>query len=228
VRLPLALGLAAALALPACGAGQESAPAGSTERLKPEADLPDVAQVVCEEGGTRAGTPSVKPQEDGIHLEIVNETAEDLGLEIGEKQGEPVMGMNADRGTSTEILELPPGSIWLACRDRQAVVSWVEIEVVDQDGVWLEGTGAPMPCTVVASGFSDYVPGAQGHATPSEAVRRHYEERIRPDDVLEQLGYPDEARPNFALLRDGVTVAGFEVANYGDGWLVESDSSCGA
>jgi len=224
----LALGLALSLGLTACGAGETTGGVGSTEGSEPEAALPDVARVVCEDGATRVETPSVKPQEDGIHLQIVNETAEDLGLEIGEAQGEPVMGTNADRGTSTEILELPPGSIWLACRHREAVDPWVEIQVVDQDGLWLEGTGAPMPCTVGALGTSDYGPDTRGYPTPIEAVRRHYEERIRPGDVLEQLGYPDEVTPNFALIRDGVTIAAFEVGSYAGGWLVESDTSCGA
>ena len=227
MRFVFALALAVTLGLSACGAGQEAGPAASTESSEPEAALPDVARVVCQEGATRIETPSVKPQEDGVHLEIVNETRKDLGLDIGESRKEPAMGTNAPIGTSTEILEFPSGSIWLMCRARGAAGPWAQLQIIDQDGYWLEGTGSPMACRIRALGVIDYVAEARGYPTPIQAVRQQHDSSIHPGDVLEQLGYPREATPNFALIRDGVTIAEFEVwSDDAGGWLVDSTSSC--
>lgn len=221
MKPPALLAILAALAVSACGAG------GNAEQ--PASGLPNLARVICEAGGTRVEPATVKPQRDGIHLEIVNETDKDLGLEIGETEGEPVMGTNADRGTSSEVLELAPGTIWLRCSDSLATSprpdAWAALKVVDEDNVWVEGSGVWPDCETAVSGVLDYVPDARGEPTPSEAIRSQFAPAFEPGDVLEQLGYPEESTPGFSLVRDGVIVRSFEMRrdNFG-GWLVDSDA----
>ena len=67
MKLLTVLSLALALGLSACGAAEEADPVAATHEAEPAA-LPGVAQVVCDEGGTRVETPAVKPQGDGIHV----------------------------------------------------------------------------------------------------------------------------------------------------------------
>jgi hypothetical protein len=213
------LAVLAALAVSACGT------AGNAEQGE-AAGLPDVARVICDADGTRVEPATVAPQRDGIHLEIVNETGKDLGLEIGEAEGEPVMGTNADRGTSSEVLELAPGTIWLRCLDSLSTSptpgAWAPVEVVDEDDLWVEGTGVLPDCETAVAGHSDYVRDARGEPTPGEAIRSQFPSAFEPGDVLEQLGYPQQETPGFALVRDGVIVRSFEVRrdNFG-GWLVD-------
>jgi hypothetical protein len=68
---------------------------------------------------------------------------------------------------------------------------------------------------------------APGYPTPAEAVRRQFADAFEPGDVLEQLGYPEASPATLALVRDGISIWGFTVTDYGRGWLVESDSRCG-
>jgi hypothetical protein len=221
MKPPALLAILAALAVSACGSR------GNAEQRV--AGLPNVARVICETGGTRVEPATVKPQPDGIHLEIVNVTGKDLGLEIGETKGEPVMGTNADRGTASEVLELAPGTIWLRCRDSASTSAtpgeWAPAQVVDGDDLWVEGTGVWPDCQTIVSGVLDYVRDARGEPTPSAAIRSQFARAFEPGDVLEQLGYPEESTPRFSLVRDGVIIWSFEVRgdNFG-GWLVDSDA----
>lgn len=217
----------AVAALPAC-AQQADGPGDLTTADAP-APLPEVARVVCEPGGTRVETPTVKPQADGIHLEVANATRLDLALEIGVDRASPVMGTNVP---TSEILDLPPGTIWVACRPSRGsgpVSAPPEpIDIVDEDGLWIAGTGKPAHCARSVTGIVDYVPGARGpRLEPVEIVRRDYKERLRPGDVLERVGYPRETTPEVSLVRDGISIAGFEFHDDGHGgWLRETDTWC--
>jgi hypothetical protein len=216
MRLFAVLAFCAISLLAACGADSPTVDAEQT-------GLPDVARVVCETDGTRV-TPLAKPQRDGIHLEILNQTGKDLALEIGESDGEPVMGTNADRGTSKEVLDLAPGAIWLRCSEG----GWAQIEVVDEDDVWIEGTGATPGCETTVSGTSYFGPDSRGYPTPAEAVREQFSAHFEPGDVLEQVGYPEEDTPTLSIVRDGVSVWGFQlVRDEAGGWIVDTDSRCG-
>jgi hypothetical protein len=213
MRLLAALTLGAVSLLPACGADAPAEEAGPT-------GLPEVARVVCDTNGTRAATPAAKPQRDGIHLQIVNVTEEDLGLEIGESEGDPVMGTNADRGRSLEILDFPPGTIRLRCAESRGTSK--------RDDAWLEGSGVPRECETTVLGTSYFGPNSRGAPTPAEAVKQQFSDQFEPGDVLEQLGYTEQETPTLSLVRDGVSVWGFQVTPLaGGGWAVESDSRCG-
>jgi hypothetical protein len=222
------LAAAAILGLSACGSGREEVPIPADqgpERTGP----PNGARVICGDDGTRVEPARVKPQLDGVHVEIVNETGEDLGVNVGDEVNGSYQGLDAPPGTSKEVLDVPPGSIWLACggplTDTQGQPA--TLEIIDEDGVWLEGTGAVPECETSVSGISEYMLDTPGYPTPAEAVRHQFADAFEPGDVLEQLGYPEASPATLALVRGGVSVWGFTVTDYGRGWLVESDSRCG-
>ena len=216
------LATVALLGLSACDTGREE---GSVEI----GELPNVARVVCEDDGTRVEPETVKPQRDGVHVEIVNETGEDLGVNVGDKADGTYPGLDAPPGVSKDVLTVPPGSIWLVCRGPLTNTQGqpVTLEVVDQDDVWLEGTGEAPDCATGVSGHSDYMPDTPGYPTPADAVRRQFADAFEPGDVLEQLGYPEARTATLAIVRDGVNVWGFAVSDHGAGWLVDTDSRCG-
>jgi hypothetical protein len=223
------LAAVAILGLSACGSGREedSVPADRGVAAK---GLPDVARLVCKENGTRVKPTTVKPQPDGVHLEVVNRVDERMRVNVGDKtDGTLYQGLDAPLGASEEVLDVRPGSIWLACRGPLAdpAAQPAVLEVVDADNVWLEGTGTVPDCETSVSGISDYMLDTPGYPTPAEAVRHQFADAFEPGDVLEQLGYPEASPATLALVRDGVTAWGVTVTDSGRGWLVESDSRCG-
>jgi len=229
MRLLFVLALAAALALPACGAGEESGPAASTQASEPpEPALPDLARVVCEsQGPPRVETPSVKPQRDGVHLVFVNETGKDLSFSI-EDPSEGGMGADAPRGTSTQVTDLHPGTVTIACYDPYtedgSEVPRTPLEIVDDDGVWIS---VRLDCTAGFDQVADYAEGARGDADPLEATRKGIGSYIEPGDVVEPAGYLDAPTPLYRLVRDGEVLAVVELLDDGaGGWLESSVTGC--
>jgi hypothetical protein len=224
VRLVIALALAAVLGLSACGSEEAAGPARSTGGSEPEAVLPDVARVVCEPNGTRLQTPAVKPQADGVHFEIVNETGSDRSFSVLDGRGGGV-GENAPVGTSTKIVALGPGPLTVTCSDPLAdVEQGSRLEVVDEDGVWVSTS---LDCTTGFSGTIDYVRQAQGDPDPLTAAKKGFENYMQPGDVVEPAGYPDAATPVFRLVRSDEILGVVDLMDDGaGGWLPSTVSGC--
>jgi hypothetical protein len=228
MKLLVTLTAVAALGLAACDAREVSNSDSPAEQ--PEgAGLPNAARIVCDANGTRVEPATVKPQRDGIRLQVVNEVKGPLRVNVGHQVHGAQQGLGAPRGTSKDVLDVPPGSIWLGCRGPLAnpVAQPAKLEVVDDDDVWLEGTGTVRDCATGVGGVYDYMPDTRGSSTPAEAVRAQFADAFEPGDALEQLGYPEASTATLSLVRDGVSVRSFSVSDYGDGWLVETDSRCG-
>lgn len=231
MKLPVLVALAAALGLSACGAGEESGPAASTESSEPPAALPDVARVVCQAGGPpQIETPALKPRPDGVHIEFVNETGKELSFSIEDSRGGG-MGSGAPPGSSTEILELQPGTVTIACQDPYAEdgseVAGSRLEIVDEDGIWIS---TELNCAS-DTGFSqttDYIQGARGAADPLKAARKALESYLQPADVVEPAGYPDAEIRHYRLVRAGDVLAVVDLWDDGDGgWLADTLTGCG-
>lgn len=229
VKLVLALTLAA-LALSACGAEQEAEPSGSTEGSAADltAPLPDVARVTCEsEGAPRVGSPAVKPQRDGVHLEFVNESGKDLSFSI-EDSGGGGMGSDAPQGTSSQAVDLHPGTVLIACYDSftedAGEVAQTPLEIVDQDGLWIPAT---LDCALGFSGTSDYVEGARGKTDPLEAAQEALAGYMKKDDFVEPAGYPDTLTRIYRLVRAGETLGTVSLFDDGaGGWLADTVTGC--
>jgi hypothetical protein len=133
MRRLLALSIAT-LSLSACGAGQEIGPAGSGGAREPGPTLPDVARVECTTGGTHLELSMLKPQRDGIHFQVVNETGGDRSFSVLHRDGRS-MDEDAPAGTSELVVDLSPGLIEVACGPRADVEHAQLLEIVDTDGV---------------------------------------------------------------------------------------------
>jgi hypothetical protein len=225
----LALALAAALGLSACGAAEEVEPAGSTASSEPEARLPDIARVVCVPGGPpRIETPAVRPQSDGIHIELVNATGKRLVLSIEDSSGGG-MGSDAPRGTSGQVVDLQPGTVAIACYgldEDDGEVAQSRLEIVDQDAQWIS-VELSNDCQVGFSGITDYVPEARGEDDPLAAAKGALAPYMREGDVVERAGYRDAAALTYRLVRAGETLATVSLFDDGSGgWLADTVTGC--
>lgn len=222
-RLPL-LALVAALGLSACGAGQDEG-SGSPTTETEAAALPDVARVVCEPSGTRVETPVVKPQPDGIHLEIVNETGSERSFSLTSADGGT--GTGAPAGTSTQVVDLGPGALTVACTDPTLEAEGGEpLEVTDEDGIWVS---TRLGCAEQFSSVIDYAQDAKGETgDPLEAARKALESYgLEPDDVFERAGYPEAEGTSVRMVRAGESLAVIFLVDDGDGkWLVGGVNGC--
>jgi hypothetical protein len=217
------LALAAVLGLAACGSNES--PEATPEAKGEPAPLPNIARIVCKAGGPPLiETPAVKPQRDGVHLEVVNETGADLSLVL------PTMGTGVPVGTSTQIVDLGPGELTVACAAPETLGDGeppsTPLEVVDQDGVWVSDL---LDCPEQFSQVIDYELDARGETSdPLEAARKAVEGYgLEPDDVFERAGYPagDDARVR--LVRNGESLAVVFLVDDGAGkWLVGGVNGC--
>jgi hypothetical protein len=221
-RLTL-VALVAALGLTACGSVEE--PEATPRQESGPAALPDVARIVCKAGGPPLiEPPAVKPQRDGVHLEIVNETGSDLTL------GLPLLSTGAPAGTSTQVVDLGPGEFTVTCSGPETLADGeppdAPLEVVDEDGVWVSTL---LDCPDQFSSVADYAVGARGKTSdPVEAARNALEGYgLEPDDVLERAGYPDAEVVRVRLVRDGEALAVVDLLDDGTGkWLESMVTGC--
>jgi hypothetical protein len=223
----LFLVVAAVFALTACGAGPETGPAGSTESSQSEA-IPDVARVLCQaKGPPRVETPAVKPQADGVHIQFVNETGKDLAFSI-EDPSEGGMGADTREGTSSQVVDLHPGTVSIACYDAfsedGSEVAKTPLEIVDEDGVWIP---ARLTCAEAFSTHADYALDARGDPDPLEAARGGLDSYMQAGDVVEPAGYPEGETPLYRLMRAGEVLAIVDLEDDGaGGWLPSTVTGC--
>ncbi len=229
MKLFAVLALALAVGLSACGAAEEAGQGQSTESSEPPV-LPETAKVVCRSGDAPSvETPSVKPQADGVHVQFVNETSKELSTSI-EHAEDGGMGTSAPMGTSSQIVDLGPGTFSVACYDGYtedgSEVPRASVEVVDPDGIWVS---TRLTCTEQFSQVLDYIQGASGETTdPLEAARKGVEGfQLEPDDVFERAGYPDTDTVRVRAVRDGEPIAVVDLIDDGTGkWLVSQVTGC--
>jgi len=225
MKLLTVLALALALGLSACGAAEKADPVAATHESEPAA-LPGVARVICDEDGTRVETPAVKPQGDGIHVEIVNNAPGERSFSLTSAEGGG-MGLGAPPGTSSQIVDLGPGSLTVSCTDPAVEVEGGEpLEIVDEDGIWVPTT---LGCPDQFSQVVDYVAGAKGETSdPIEAARKAVEGyALEAEDVFERAGYPDAETVRVRLVRNGENLAVIDLMDDGTGkWLVGMVTGC--
>jgi hypothetical protein len=220
VRTAVAVVTAAFLAAACAG----RSPEGSLAPTTGQSVLPDAVQVVCDSNGTSVLTPIVRPQRDGVHLEVQNTTGEDLSFVIGDSGGD-----NAPAGSSELIWPLAPGAVKIGCVAQSAPGDTRpdgEVTVQDPDGTWIDpGVG----CGTVTLGSMDYVDGATGEqGDPVQIARTRLRDRLHEGDVVQAAGYPAAPDRHVIVVRDGSTVADltYRLDQAGTGWLEDSESTC--
>jgi hypothetical protein len=188
--------------------------------------LPDAVQIICDGTGTTVLTPVVRPQRDGVHLQVQNTTGEDLSFIVG---GD---GDSAPAGSSELIWSLPPGTAKIGCVALSAPGDTRpdgDVTVLDAEGIWVDPAVGGRGCPSVAVGSIDYVAGATGEqGDPVELARARLRDSLKEGDVVQAAGYPEEPERHVIVIRDGSTVADLRyVRDEADtGWLVDTEYRC--
>jgi hypothetical protein len=189
----------------------------------------DVARVTCDADGTHIETASVSARPDGVHLVVVNHLGFDTGFSFELSDGSGG-GDNSPRGTSTHVLQAPPGQVLIGCYldpDASGEVERQTFEVVDADGVYRP---TELDCESISVGTSDYAAGATGESgDPVDLGRQRFDGAygLQEGDVVERAGYPQADLQTVRLVRDGrvlatITYRGSEAG----GWLEETMATC--
>ncbi|MGH2700923.1 MAG: META domain-containing protein [Actinomycetota bacterium] len=182
------------------------------------------AEIVCQrDGSTDLLTPSVDAQADGVHLQVDNRTGEGVSMNG--------LGWDFSEGTSEAVLSVAPGKVEIACwpysqHDGQEP-SRTPLEVTDSGSYWVPPELECPKGDPVGSVTSDFAGGAPGlEGEPVELVRQEVS-GLRPSDILEAAGYPEQEQPAVRIVRDGdvVGVAGLTLTGEG-GYLFGSFESC--
>lgn len=215
--------LAAGLLMSACGGDDETPPAEET--------LPDAARVVCDGETTRVETPEIRPQRDGVHIEIENTTDTELVYSVTGRDGRG-HGDGAAPGDTAVVSDVPPGQVEIACHrgatDPERVAS-ATFRVTDEDGIWVSDVLDCQSGKAVA-GTAFVLEGEGGMGPPVEIVERQFEDHLRAGDVIEDAGYPEYREDEEAVvsvMRDADVVAVVHFLSDGEGgWLRDSYEAC--
>jgi hypothetical protein len=224
--------LVALVAAVAAGCGQRATEPGPTAPQAEATPLPGVAQIECEVNGARVLTTRVRPQADGVHLEVRNDTGEELAFSAEESKTGG-QGASAPPGSVDYVWPLAPGKISVKCTNDEADPSEIEgaiFEVVDEEGVWVS-TSLADSCKEASMTTADYAMGAQGkEGDPVDIARRLFEKQgLGPGDVVESAGYPESDETIVRVTRAGDVIATMSFLRDGaGGWLPENTTVCTA
>jgi hypothetical protein len=217
-RTALALAVLTATLPAACGQADDD---------RGPATAPDLAQLVCGEGGARVLTPRAEARRDGLHLEVTNETAREVHLTL-ERSPSDAVGTAAPPGPSMHVLTIGPGAWTATCYGNGGSLRTGVLEVVET-GIW------------VSTELADCETPESTHGDPPRRIRASEEELaevarraldafvdLEPGYALERAGYPDQVATVFRARSGGRTVATMSFYPDGSGWWVEGDATtCG-
>lgn len=208
-RVALPIVLAAAVAA-GCGAEPD-------EGRQP-GPLAVVARIACDQNGARVLTPEVKPQRDGLHLEMTNETAGEVHVTI--ERDREAAGEAAPPGRSEHVWPVGPGewaaTCYVAGGDGGEPPTF---ELSDPEGLWV--STELTDCELPESSHPDFGEGAAGErGEPVEIAARALAYDLAPGDVVERAGYPEQDPPVFRGRRGDRTIATISLSGDGSGgWL---------
>lgn len=225
--LALVLVLAAAVV---AGCGQTQSQGDSTQGRAHAEPLPDVALVECTVNGARVRTPTVRPQPDGVHLRITNDTGSELAFSADDAE-HGGQGASAPSGSVSYVWALPPGKLSVKCTNDQADPSEIEgteLTVVDEEGLWVSTSLYP-GCHEASTGTADYGVGAKGEGEDPVAIARKAfgNQGLKAGDVVERAGYPEGDETIVRVVRSGDVIATMSFLSDGaGGWLPENTTRC--
>lgn len=203
-----------------------AAPAGSAGTAASAGTVPDVARITCGlDPMTNVLTQAVRPQADGVHLQVTNPTGADFLIDVRDLGGE-----NAPTGTSQTAWPVPPGSMAVRCVDTSAPAAgdagWVTLKVVDTDGVFAPTT-LECPTDERVHQDVDYAADAEGRVGDPVELTKALVTAVRPSDKVEAAGYPAAETRLVRVIRDGRAIAIAEwTAAPGGGWWRTGSTVC--
>jgi len=197
--------------------------------------LPDVAQVVCDGSTIEVLTPQIRPQPDGVHVQVDNTTDGELSVSVTYSTGGGVGGgaspgvSELDNALGGTGLPAPPGTTSIECFEALGGqgphdVQPVTFEVLDEEGLYVP---TALDCDQQVAGIGDYGVGAAGVVgDPVDLARAHFT-GLRDTDIVERAGYPESTIPVVRVVRDGETIATVEYEPDGQGgWLQGTVRRC--
>lgn len=175
-------------------------------------DLPKVLTITCAGRQTSADTSLVAAQAEGVHVRLIGGARPARLAFRGPEQSRYAALLTGDRG----VVIPPPGAWRVVCtgttRPRESG-GGAEVEVIDQDGLWVDGT---MACEL-----SDLCHGIgtlrNGDGDDTIASIRRSVPGIEPGDVIERSGYPeavelDGSVERYRVVRDGRTIGSITIS----------------
>lgn len=220
-RAVLVVLIAAAVAAAGCtSSGPAPQSPGRTARSVPlpsPAAIPAVAQVTCDPGA-RVLTPKVAAQADGVHVRIDNrtDTTSYFRLDhLGAGKSEPgELGSSGDlrvpRGSKIMVWIIPPGPAAVSCVGGGDVTP-APIRILDPAHgyvpIEIPSCGAARVTT-----YQVYFPLEFDHPDEPVEIVRERMRGLKPDDVVERAGYPEQSHAWVRVLRDDRVVA---LVNFG-------------
>ena len=195
--------------------GSGSSPPAQDGDNEVESDVPDIARVVCTESGARAATPEVRPQEDGIHIRIDNQTDKRaFYVRDGDLADGNHGGRLAPYSPEEVVSTFPPGRILVGCFENGnatpyseiAGQGFAELAVVDPESIWVPAEPAcPVPDRIKWETEFE----GEWEAGDYEGVARMHL-GLAEDDGFRPAGYPEsqwKVGPSYSVIRDGRVIA---------------------
>lgn len=200
-------------------------------------NIPDVAQVRCTDAGTELLTPVVRPQADGVHLQVESLASATAISARTPETSPPESGLIAEFGAHTGggtlVLAIAPSRYLVTCvRDRGEDLrvdpaTEKPLDVVDADGHWFPDR---LACS---DGRRRYTLGSDKNRrfSDEEQLIRTIVPGIRATDVIGPAGYPEATRGqewDWRIEREGKVLALLNVADEGiDVAIVDACSGSG-
>jgi hypothetical protein len=207
-----------------CAASMAACDPPPDERPPP---VPDAARLSCRSEGAVAITPTVRAQQDGVHIVFDNE-ADATQYYVRPTSDEHLAhGGPLDTREEEVRTTVPPGDVLVTCISSSQDASnggerFARITVVDPEGLWIEPS---LSCRDVQAGT--FAGGFGGADIDVDDVIRRVVPGVTRSDELVHPGYPEtpwhaELRQ---LVRDGEPVAQMTVFQQRGRWQV-SVSRC--
>lgn len=183
--------------------------------------MPDVAEIACDADGARATTLVARPQADGIHIAVTNESDLRLSLLV-RGAGGGGGGRDAPPGRSEHVFDLPPGEVEVGCygpgEDGSELDDLARVSIADEEGLWVS---TELTCGEVRSTIPDWAEDTGERGEPVELAEAILRERsLRSSDTVEPAGYPEAEGRAVRVVRDGETVATLHFRRTSDGGLL--------
>lgn len=219
---------------------------------QPGSNIPDVAQISCENGRANVITPEVRAQADGVHIAATSDGGSGW-LKIsapfyiygwaseGKAPGDDGSGIELPPGNYT-VTCVPPAdvhfsndrdySVWLGFpgKDTKAAPGTEDpgsaLAVVDPEGLF---TRYALDCREgTDQEHPSLGPASDGIPDPSVALPRVLS-GVRPGDEISQVGYPGTSGIGsgevWQISRGGTTIGLFRVRVWTD-WVVMDAETC--
>jgi hypothetical protein len=175
------------------------------------AQLPDTVEVRCTARGIEIPVASVRPQRDGLHVQVFNDLVAPVEVRVVKEAVWTGRQSFATGAVATMVQPVPPGSIQIGCFGA-GVEDANTVELVDVHSYYQK---PELMCPSEDEAIQITDPGGSGRAMSTTAREVVASQGLRAEDLDfgPLRGYPDQRfsdptdDPTVQVSRDGDTVA---------------------